>query len=171
MKKNQEQLQELFLEHYAANADGIFRFCYFKTSDREISLDITQEVFTKTWDYLGSGNTIENFKAFLYRTARNTVIDYHRKKKTQSLDYLLEEGFDVADTTSPKTQDVLDAKRIVSLLEDLDEKYKEILTLRYVQDLSIKEIALSINETENTVSVRIHRGLNQLQTLAEKYNE
>lgn len=171
MKKNQEQLQELFLEHYAANADGIFRFCYFKTSDREVSLEITQEVFTKTWDYLGSGNTIENFKAFLYRTARNTVIDYHRKKKNQSLDHLLEEGFDIPDTTTPKPQDVIDAKGILALLETLDEKYREVLTLRYVQDLSIKEIALSINETENAVSVRIHRGLNQLQKIAEKYHE
>jgi RNA polymerase sigma-70 factor (ECF subfamily) len=61
--------------------------------------------------------------------------------------------------------DRFDGKRALAALEQLPDLYKEVLILRYVESLSPKEIAQSIGESENAVSVRIHRGLKKLQAI------
>ena len=164
MKDTSHTIEQTFLEAYEAHADAIFRYCYFQTSNREIALDLSQDTFTKTWEYLRGGKEVENLKAFLYKVARNLIIDYRRKKKSTSLDYLVEEGFDYSDTEDIllNKEDEFDSLKARDALEELSDSYKEILTFRFVDDLSIKEIAEKTGMTENNISVRIHRGLQKL---------
>ena len=63
-------LEQVFSEYYDAHSDAIFRFCFFQTGDRNISLDIMQETFTKAWEALTAGTVLENPRAFLYRVAK-----------------------------------------------------------------------------------------------------
>ena len=160
--------ETLFLEAYQAHNDAIFRYCLFQTSNREKAIDITQDTFTKTWEYIAMGNTVDNIRAFLYKTAKNLIIDGRRKKKTASLDDLLDDGFDTPFDDREIHMARLDGEKAIELLDELGDTYRECLTLRYVEDLSISEIAETLGESENTVSVRIHRGLEKLK---EKYNE
>lgn len=90
MKDNSRKINKVFLEMYDGFSDELFRFCLSKVRNRDESLDIVQETFVKTWDYLRNGKTIEMTRPFLYRTARNIIIDRSRKKKTLSLDTLFE---------------------------------------------------------------------------------
>jgi len=76
-------LQQKFLEAYDTYNDDIFRFCIVKVRNRDIALDIAQDTFTKTWEYLSSGKEIDNMRAFLYQVARNAIIDWSRKKKSE----------------------------------------------------------------------------------------
>jgi RNA polymerase sigma-70 factor (ECF subfamily) len=133
-------------------------------------LDLTQETFLRVWKYNENGGEIEDVKAFLYRTLNNLVVDEYRKKKTVSLDSLLEEDGvsegdfdDLISNDRSSFEQAIDAKRALVILERLPEKYRTALTLRYVDGLSPKEIAEITNETENVVSVRIHRGLAKLR--------
>ena len=70
------ELEQKFNELYENNADSVFRLCLFKTSNREVALDLSQDIFTKTWGYLAVGNEVENLRAFLFTVARNRIKDY-----------------------------------------------------------------------------------------------
>ena len=124
-----------------------------------------QETFIKTWEYISRGGEIKNIRAFLYKVANNLVIDESRKKKALSLDALMEDGFDFGADERGKLENIISAKEALALMQKLDDGYKEVVLLRYVEDLSPKEIAEILGETENMVSVRIHRGIQKIKEL------
>ena len=162
-------LEKSFLEMHDSFSDEIFRFCLSQTRNRDLSLDITQETFMKTWDYLRSGKKIDMARAFLYRTARNTIIDHSRKKQALSLDSLLYEGesqtTDIADDSMIPQGDQINYQITIEKLKQLPGQHFEILTLRFIQELTIPEIAKIYKESENTISVRIHRAIKLAQKL------
>ncbi len=151
------------MKAYDLYADAIFRHCYFRVYDREKAREMMQDAFMKTWEYLSKGKEIDNLRAFLYRVANNMVIDHSRKKKESSLDALMEEGFEPA--VNDKTTLAAEAGQMIALLDRLDVKYRDAVRMRYLDDLSPKEIAHALGETENVISVRIHRGIAQLRAL------
>lgn len=162
-----EQRKQKFTESYNQYADAIFRYCYFKISDREKATDFVSETFTRTWQYLLSGNEIENIKTFLYTTARHIIIDEYRKKKSVSLDDLIDQGLEPYLEIEEAIFTSYEVERILKYVQQLPESYMTVILLRYVEDLSVKEIAVITNETENVISVRIHRGLAKLRKLIQ----
>lgn len=162
---NTEAMQKEFLKAYDQNADALFRQCFFKVHDREIAKDILQDTFAKTWDYIGKGNTILNMRAFLYRTLNNLVIDHYRKKKAVSLDAMGEEGFTPEAPEGISAHDRFEGEKALILLNELPEIYRDALVMRYVDGLELSEIANITGETENTVAVHVHRGINKLREL------
>lgn len=162
-----DKYEKNFIQAYDIYADSIFRYCYFRVFNKEQAEDLTQDVFKKTWEYIAEGKEVRSFRPFLYQVASNLIIDYSRKKKEVSLDKMQETGFQPSCEEKDKDA-VFDGKEAVKLIQKLDEKYREAVTMRYVEELSPKEIANILGETENVVSVRIHRGLEQLRKLAIK---
>ncbi len=163
-----EDSKQAFLKAYDEHSDALFRHCFFKVSDRELAKDLLQETFVKVWTYLSKGKKIVNMRAFLYKTLNNLIIDEYRKKKNISLDSLAEDGFDPKADNLPNTLDIIDGERAIKLLSKLDDPYKETVFLRYVNGLEITEIAEITEQTENAVSVHIHRGLKKLKELYER---
>lgn len=149
--------------------DAIFRFLYFRVSNRSVALDITQDTFTKTWMYLASGKTIEHEEAFLYRTAKNALIDYFKKAKSSSLDAMIDGGYDPGSQKDIETlfkQDDIDTIR--RILDQVDEESKQIIFLRYAEERSIEEIAELYGKSVNAMTVHIHRIIKKLRG---RYNE
>ncbi len=165
---NQEQA---FLQAFEKHAGALFRHCYYRVSDRERAVEIVQEAFTRTWDYIVKGNEVEEFKPFLYRTLNHLIIDEYRRKKPESLDALLDEA-DVPEGSFEElrtggredTEFSLDAGRVLELVEAMPNPYREVIILRYVDGLMPQEISSILNESVNLISVRIHRGLGWLRT-------
>lgn len=157
--------QKKFIEAYDTYADAIFRHCFIRISNREKAKDIMQDTFTRTWEYIAKGNEIKNIRAFLFRVANNIIVDTYRKKREVSLDELREWGFDPGFDESEKNQTAIDARSAIAMMEKLDAKYREVMLLRYVDEFLPKEIAKIVGESENIVSVRIHRGLAQLRKI------
>lgn len=151
---------------YDAHADAIFRHCYFKTGERELAQDMTQDVFLKTWSYMQHQHPILNMRAFLYRLADNLVIDWYRKHKPQSLDVLLDAGFELVETDS-KIEEQAEISHSLAKLRGLGADDQKLITLRFVEGLSPGEIAEVLGESENTVSVRIHRTMKRLRALLQ----
>lgn len=160
-----EDHQQSFLKAYEEHSDALFRYCFFKLNDRDRALDLLQDTFTKTWQYLAEGKEIDNLKAFLYRTANNQIIDEYRRKKAVSLDAMQEDGFDPEFTGESSYFDRLDGERALALLKHIPADYRDTLFMRYVEGLELREIALILGESENTVSVRIHRGIRKLKDI------
>jgi RNA polymerase sigma-70 factor (ECF subfamily) len=168
--------RQAFEEAYTHLSDELFRHASMRLSDRDRALELTQECFLKTWEYVQKGNKIDEFRPFLYRTLRNLIIDEYRRKKSRSLESMLvgTEETDVevlmpADesNTLEAAVDRFEGTRALKALQTLPDIYREVLILRYVESLSPKEIAEYIGESENAVSVRIHRGLKKLKSVLE----
>ncbi len=161
-------IMEQFMKAYDEMSDAIFRHCWFKIGDKEKAKDIMQDTFTKTWQYINQGSQVSNLKPFLYKVANNLIIDEYRKKKELSLDGLMAEGFEPGFDEIENTETAIDAKLVISTINQLDEKYREAVLMRYIDELSPKEIAEITGDSENNISVRIHRGLKQLQEILDK---
>lgn len=130
----------------------------------------------KAWDYLAGGGTIKQYKSFLYRILHNLIIDEYRKKKAVSLDEVLDD-----ETRAPamearmaaggleEVESALDEHALLEAVRaripELPSDYRDALTMRFVDGLSIGEIAEAIGASENVVSVRLHRGVAKLRTL------
>lgn len=145
--------------------NALFRYIVLKISPRDRAVDLVQETFTRAWEYVARGEEIGSMKSLLYRIAHNLVVDEYRKKKESSLDSLLEEGFDYSDVSHDTMTDKIDGKAVVALARKLDDKYRDAVIMRFVEELSVKEIAEILGESENNISVRIHRGLEKLRDL------
>lgn len=163
------ELKSYFHSIYEEYADILFRYAYFKLSDREKAKDIVQDTFVRFWEFIAADGVVEKVKPFLYRIATNAIIDQYRKHKDLSLDGLAEGGFDPADHEGHKKMlHSADGALALELLNKIDSEDREIMLMRYVEGLSVKEIAEIVGDRENTISVKIHRALKDLQDLFEK---
>ncbi len=167
--KKPQTPEEQFLEAYELHADALLRHCLMRVRDRELAKDIVQEAYSKTWVYMSEGKEIEYLRAFLYRVSNNLIIDWARKKKASSLETMMEDdGFEPADENIKDFADVPAAREAIKLLGELDEMYRTAITMRYLDEMSPREIADALGVSENVVSVRIHRGIEKLSKMAQK---
>jgi RNA polymerase sigma-70 factor (ECF subfamily) len=106
----------------------------------------------------------------LYRTLRNRIVDEYRKRKSISLDRMLEAGFEPAgEDWRERHFDAVEGKAIFLLTERLPEKYKKIFLLKYREDLSLEEISRITGNTKNSVSVHLNRGKKKLRNLIARH--
>jgi len=163
-----ENLEGKFLKAYDKYSNQIFRYIYVRTFDREIAKELMQDTFEKIWDYMKGRNPIENLKAFTYKIAKNLIIDHSRKKKEIYLGNITFDP-DYEKQGFVREMEILNSriefKKLIEKLNELPEKYAEIITLRFIEDMRIEEIAEILSVTENVVSVRINRGIQKLQKL------
>ncbi len=171
-RKQYESLKKDFHMAYQEHADALFRYSFYKLSDREKAKDVVQDTFVRYWEYVATDGKVDNVKAFLFRITTNAIIDHYRKKKDISLDSLAEEGFDPADhDTQHRLVRSVDSQTALALVQKLDAPIRDIVLMKYVDGLSVKEIAEILEERENTVSVKLHRAHKDLQELFENNND
>ncbi len=162
-------IENTFKKTYEEESDAIFRFCLTRVSDRDQALDITQETFLRLWKNLLEQKDISNHRAFLFTIARNLIIDWYRKKKSISLDNIIDGGseqFDLIDTSSSNNLLLKsEGKYVLDKISELAKTYQTPVYLRLVEDLSPQEIGIILNISTNAVSVRINRGLEELRKI------
>jgi RNA polymerase sigma-70 factor (ECF subfamily) len=164
--------KEAFVKAYDLYLDDIYRFVYFKVKSKEEAEDLTSMVFMKSWDYIQTNSITEfkTLKALFYKIARNAVIDHYRKSATK-LNVAWNEEIDVEDESQDvgrQVEAITDFGLLASKMDALKPEYKEAITMRYVNELSIKEIADILGKTPGTVRVLVHRATNSLKKLAEE---
>jgi RNA polymerase sigma-70 factor (ECF subfamily) len=156
--------EKRFIEAFNEYNDALFRHAFFRVSDRQVSIDLVQETYTKTWLHITRGTSVDNFQAFLYHVLNNLIIDFYRKKKSTSLDVLSEEGFDPIGSDSQEIIDSAEKSQIMKALEDLSKGDRLVIVMRYIDGLPVKHIASVLGESENAVSVRLHRAIKKVQS-------
>lgn len=159
---DQDNQEKIFIESFSEYGDAIFRFCMMKVSNVELAEDMTQEVFTRYWQYVRDGKTMTNTRSFLYTIANNMAKDWYKKKKSYSLDEKMEYGVMLKDNSAGP--DIMaEYQEVLETIKDLEEKDREVLMLKYVEGLDPKDIAEILNETANAISVRLNRATKRLQ--------
>ena len=170
--------EKRFLEAFEEYNDALFRHAMIRVSNREKAIDIVHDTYTKVWAYIRDGYQIDSFRPFLYKVLNNLIIDEYRRRKESSLDALLEidgvdEGSfdDLTESSAEMLAATIDGKKAFALLEELPDQFKEVIILRFVDQLGPREISELIEETENVISVRLHRGLKMLRKKLETLDE
>ena len=158
---------EAYGKFYDLYVERIYRFIYFKVSSRAEAQDLTSEVFLKLWQYIKDDRDIKNINPFIYVIARNLVIDFYRQRSTKQGKERPHgagacepsDGGELAIAQSAK----FDLQLILKGLENLKDEYKEIIILRFLDELSIGEIAEITKKSHGSVRVIIHRALRALK--------
>jgi RNA polymerase sigma-70 factor (ECF subfamily) len=163
-KREKQQRAELTTAHNDYDKK-LNLHAFFKLHDHAMSEDLVQDTFMKTWMYLVKGGKIDVMKSFLYHILNNLIVDEYRKRRTTSLDVILEKGYEPSEDTTERLFNVLDGKKAILFIQRLPQKYRKVMRMRYVQDLSLKEMSLVTGQSKNTIAVQIHRGLAKLKLL------
>ncbi len=160
---------EAYAKLYDLYIKRIYRFVFFKVSSETEAEDITSEVFLKAWNYLSSNKEVKSFSGLLYRIARNAVIDLYRSK-SNSTEVLIQEGVDYGDQGQwyNDTNNRIETNNLLEALKKLKHEYREVITLRYVEELDVSEIAEITGKGSVAVRVTLHRALKKLKEIAEK---
>ncbi len=146
----------------------IFMFISKKINDKTISEELTNQTFNKALTKLHLFDVSMDFKTWLFSIAQNTCIDYWRKyASTQSVSLI--ENIDTEHSPSPEEMFISNqsVEKILQHIQSLDEKYRKIIELKFIEDNSIKEIAQKLNLSESNVKIRILRAK---KALSEKIN-
>ena len=159
--------------------DSIYSYIYFIVRNTELAEDIFQETFIKAITTIKQGRYTENgkFRAWISRIAHNLIIDNYRQEKNEQL--ISNDEFEIdlfnnqkfSDGTIEdelvKTQILADVKKLIDYLPD---NQKEVLILRYYQDLSFKEIADITGVSINTALGRMRYAILNMRKMAEEKN-
>lgn len=148
----------------------IYRFIALKVGTRQEAEDLAHEVFMSAWQKLGAYQAQGfPFSSWLYKIARNRVIDYYRTKKVHmSIDdeVLLDDdifgvkpGFDEALDLG------LDIAAIKTAMQQLTSEQREVIQLRFLDELSPAEIAKAMDKREGTIRIIQHRAIAKLKKI------
>ncbi len=166
-KEDQAELKRIY-EEYQSN---IYRFVLLRVSHEETASDISQEVFHHLLKATrGKERYIENIRAFLYQIARNLLIDHYRTNiVTYSLEAEGEDGeytHEIADK-EPGADVMIDreytAEEIRKALSAVKQQHREIVEMRYLEQLEMSEIAERLGKSEGAIRVQIHRAIDELR--------
>lgn len=147
----------------------IYRFVYLKVSHREAAEDLTHQVFLNAWQ------KIENyrfkgfpFSSWLYSIARNQVIDYYRVQKINiSSEEAVEMKIELL-TENPVAENIdnnLDKEKIRRAIKKLKANHQNVIILRFIEDLSLKETAVAMGKTPLAVKLIQHRAVKNLKKI------
>jgi RNA polymerase sigma-70 factor, ECF subfamily len=165
--------QDAFAEIVEYYKDKVYQLCYRMLGNAHEAEDSAQEAFIRAYVNIHSYDSTKKFSTWLYRIATNLCIDRIRKKKP---DYYLDaeisgtDGLDMYSQIPAKQELPEDELEKLELQEQiqqeilkLPEKYRSVIVLKYVDELSLKEISDILDLPVGTVKTRIHRGREALR--------
>jgi RNA polymerase sigma-70 factor (ECF subfamily) len=156
----------------------LLRYLLYLTGHRELAEDLFQEVWMRVLVRGNQFNGQARFETWLFTIARNLVIDQRRKRTACSLDELFEGNsdddrpmsFEVQDgepTPFDRVSNLEDRERIAKALLELDTLHREVLVLRFHEELSLEEIAKVTRAPLSTVKSRLYRGMAMIRPRLE----
>jgi RNA polymerase sigma-70 factor, ECF subfamily len=159
---------DAFGDIYERYLDEIHRYVYFRVADRFEAEDLTETIFLKAWEALPRFRSAEvNLRAWIYRIARNTVVDHYRTHKPAS-DLPLEHMRDAGPLPEHHIQNLDEHARLADLIRAMDEKMQQVIICRFANGMSHAETAEVMGIKEGHVRVLQLRALQKLRELLEK---
>lgn len=169
--KGEKQALEILVARYLKPIYGLAYNFVGNSADAE---DVTQEAFVKIWKNIRKFDQKKKFKPWIFEIAKNTAIDFTRKRKTIPFSrFENEAGENVLTETlrdkAPLPLDICERKDITSQLfaaiKKLSLKYREVISLRLNEEMTFEEIANLLGISVNTIKSRYRRGLIELRSL------
>ncbi len=151
--------KESFSLLYDLYFNKIYNFVYYKTSHKETTEDLVSVTFLKALEKINKFKSNKGtFQAWLFRIARNTVIDYYRKRKTV---------YDISDVWDFKSNDNFlkdiqqkkEVEKIIEFMKTLTSMQREIIILRIWENMSYKDIAEIMGKSEASCKMLFKRSI------------
>jgi RNA polymerase sigma-70 factor (ECF subfamily) len=165
IERSQSGNAEAFGSLYDLYINEIYKYIAYRVRHKETAEDITSKVFLKVLDSIQKVDSSRPFGAWMYRVARNAVIDYFRSNRQhEDIDGM----YDLSskeETAEEKTNILLDSERVQSLLKELTPIQQEVIELRVWQELSYKEIAEIVGKSEDNCKMIFSRAMVSLRKL------
>lgn len=165
-----DKLRKKFSKIYDKNVDKIYRFVFLKVSSPERAEDITSKVFLRGWEaFQNEERKIKNPPAFLYKIARNLVIDFYRERDKAQI--ISTENLQMADSGQGLEEKAIlnsDIEMVRNGLKNIKDEYQEVVVWYYLEGLSTKEIAKILDKSPGAVRVTVHRALKALKKEIEE---
>jgi RNA polymerase sigma-70 factor (ECF subfamily) len=173
LKRQDPDLLDQLIDTYQHR---LMRYLMFLTGKREVSEDLFQEVWIRVMRRGSQYNGKARFDTWIFTIARNLVIDLSRKRTMASLDEMCEGSEDsrpfeiVQDGPGPleEFQYRENASEVSTVMQTLEPSYREVLTLRFQEEMSLEEIATVTRAPLSTVKSRLYRGLAALKPQVQK---
>jgi len=171
--------QQAFAEIVGLYQDKLYHMAYRMLGSRQEAEDVVQDTFLRVYKNLDRYDDTMKFSTWIYRIATNLCIDRLRKRKpTYSLDAdtTEHEGLDgysmiPSDNRTPESETLLSEMQatVHKAIDNLPAKYKSVMVLRYLQELSLQEIGDVLDMPVTTVKTRVHRGREFLRKRLERH--
>src|SRR6056297_1768996 len=172
VKKARKGDKKAFGKLYDEHISSIYRFIIFKVNTKSEAEDITQKVFLKAWQNIHSFKTKKGakFSSWLYRIAKNAVIDHYRTSKdhTDIEDVKHSQKFASSPEIEQKLQNSKKFKEVKEALKNLTEDEQEVIVMKFIEELSNKEIGKALDKTQGAVRVTQHRALKKLKNFFQE---
>jgi RNA polymerase sigma factor (sigma-70 family) len=162
---------QAFAEIYDVYSDRMTRFIRLKVRRMEDAEELQAELFERAWKSLCE-TRVRNLSAFLYTIARRVVADhYRRQERLPAEDEIDHANHESSESLEELISAVSDLDLIRLSLEDIYEDYRELIVMRYMDELEIIEISRALSKTPNNVRVSLHRAMGALKCAIEKRSE
>jgi RNA polymerase sigma-70 factor, ECF subfamily len=158
VKLDDQEFLAFYQEHFAS----IYRFIYRKVGSQEEAEDLTSQVFMKAVRHLDYEYNAQNMRSWLFQVAHTTIADYWRafyRAPTSSLEVLLETGWEGPTEDIMLGKNSRAAERVQRILKDIPGRYREVLTYRFLLNLSIRETAERMGVSEANAKTLQYRAL------------
>ncbi len=155
---------------YTQHLDAIYRYVFFRVADVHLAEDLTEEVFVRAWTALPKYEPQgHRFTSWLYRIARNLIVDHYRKQSSPSIvdDLGMENLPDPQSRPEDQVADQEDLASLTRAVQQLGDDEQNVIVLRFVEGLSHREVAEVIGKSEGASRVIQHRALEALAGLLE----
>ena len=162
--------EEVLVEIYDTLSPELYRYAYRLVGDPEEAEDLLSETFKRMLQAIHSGGgPKDHLRAYLYRTLHNLVVDRHRRGETLRVGPVPDQIPGAEDDNPAVTVERrLEQQEARALLWRLTNEQRQVILLKYFQDLSHAEIAAVLGKTEGSVKALQHRGIASLRRLLEK---
>jgi RNA polymerase sigma-70 factor (ECF subfamily) len=160
-----------FQAFYEDNLVSVYRFVFKSLRNREEAEDLTSQIFLKALRYLNPERSAQSARSWLFKIAHTTIADYwrsHYRALISSLDVRLEVGWEGPIEEVVKGTNEQAVERVCNLLEELPERYQEVLRCRFLLNLSIRETAATMGISEANVKVLQFRAIKYASNLANR---
>lgn len=171
LNKAQNGDPEAYGELYEWYAPRVFRYLYAHLDNRQDAEDLTEEVFLRVWRSITSYREQGvPYLAYLFRIARNALIDHYRKNSSTKQEASIEDSAlrDRRPGPGEAVTSMLEHEDLRSKMGKLREDYRSVLVLRFLSELSPEETAQVMGRSAGAVRVLQHRALAALRELMEE---
>lgn len=161
--------EQFFSQIYDDYIDKIYRFVFFKVDSKSVAEDITSETFTRLWKQIYLDREIKNPSAFLFTAAKNLLIDHYRAKDKQPGN-LGEAAILVKDDSQDIEKKAVlanDFEQIQKALNQLNDEHRQAISLYYIEQQPVSDVAKSLGKSVGATRVVISRGMKQLRQIME----
>lgn len=149
----------------------IYRFVLIKVGRREEAEDLTHQVFLSAWQNIHNYKNLGfPFSSWLYQIARNQIVDFYRTRKSEiSLEKTDPEYFVAPASAQFGLADKMEMERVRSAISKLKPEYQDVIIMRFVEDIPIKEVATAMEKSEGAIKLLQHRAMKELKNLLKQW--